>query len=181
MDAKLREYRAKRRRQELIDEAKSKVKNFFAAGVKEKDESDMDPALSAHEREPMLSAAAPSASFPSGQRNVVLMSDDEAWEAEEDESSTEGLLSKRIRRTTTAILALLWLTLLLISHQLGLALAFCVISAIVFIFLCTKTTPRKPGEPSAYSVFNPNCESIDGTLKAEQFEREIRYGPGGVH
>jgi len=38
MDAKLAEYRAKRRRQELIDTTKTKVKNFFAAGVKAKEE-----------------------------------------------------------------------------------------------------------------------------------------------
>lgn len=39
-----------------------------------------------------------------------------------------------------------------------------------------KQGARKPWEPSAYSVFNPGCESIDGTLKPEQFEKEIRYG-----
>ena len=33
---------------------------------------------------------------------------------------------------------------------------------------------------SAYSVFNPGCESIDGTLTAQQFEREIRHGAGAV-
>jgi hypothetical protein len=38
MDSKLAEYRAKRRRQELIETTKVTVKNFFAAGVKEKDE-----------------------------------------------------------------------------------------------------------------------------------------------
>lgn len=42
------------------------------------------------------------------------------------------------------------------------------------------TRKKKPGEISAYSVFNEGCESIDGTLKAEQFEREIRYGAGSV-
>ncbi len=40
---------------------------------------------------------------------------------------------------------------------------------------------RRPRhEPSAYSVFNKDCESIDGTLTAEQFERELRYGPTNV-
>ena len=34
---------------------------------------------------------------------------------------------------------------------------------------------------SAYSVFNPNCESIDGTLTAQQFEREIRHGPAAAN
>ena len=40
---------------------------------------------------------------------------------------------------------------------------------------------RKAGEMSAYSVFNPNCESIDGTLTAQQFEREIRHGPAAAN
>lgn len=35
--------------------------------------------------------------------------------------------------------------------------------------------PKKKGEASAYSVFNPNCEQIDGTFTAEQFERELLY------
>jgi hypothetical protein len=34
---------------------------------------------------------------------------------------------------------------------------------------------RKTGEMSAYSVFNPGCKAIDGTLTAEQFENEIRH------
>ena len=39
---------------------------------------------------------------------------------------------------------------------------------------------REDGRMSAYSVFNPGCESIDGTLTAQQFEREIRHGSGAV-
>ena len=34
---------------------------------------------------------------------------------------------------------------------------------------------RKPGEVSAYSVFNDGCRRILGTLTAEQFEKEIRH------
>ncbi|MFH4981920.1 hypothetical protein AB6A40_008629 [Gnathostoma spinigerum] len=32
---------------------------------------------------------------------------------------------------------------------------------------------RRPGEMSAYSVFNPNCERLLGTLTAEHFERDL--------
>ena len=51
----------------------------------------------------------------------------------------------------------------------------------ITIFLLYKFSPlwyiyRKAGEASAYSVFNENCEAIDGTLTAQQFEREIRHG-----
>lgn len=49
-------------------------------------------------------------------------------------------------------------------------------SALVGIYLNTRTGPKPKNEISAYSVFNENCEAIDGTLKGEQFEREIRYG-----
>ena len=34
---------------------------------------------------------------------------------------------------------------------------------------------RRKGEISAYSVFNPGCEAIDGTLTAQQFENELRH------
>jgi len=110
---------------------------------------------------------------------MPLAADEEAWEAEPEED--EGLWSKRLRRGTTVLLGLLWVALALTSVQLGLGLAFCLLSAIFLVFACTRTRPRRAGEPSAYSVFNPNCESIDGTLKAEQFEREIRFGATSVH
>ncbi|XP_023222512.1 uncharacterized protein LOC111623982 isoform X3 [Centruroides sculpturatus] len=44
-----------------------------------------------------------------------------------------------------------------------------------------RTTPRKSDEVSAYSVFNPGCQRIEGTLSAEQFERELKYGAASVH
>lgn len=57
---------------------------------------------------------------------------------------------------------------------------YFVLSALVFICLNTRSGPKRRGELSAYSVFNPNCEAIEGTLDASQFENEIRYGIGGI-
>lgn len=57
---------------------------------------------------------------------------------------------------------------------------YFILSALVFIWLNTRSEPKRRDEPSAYSVFNPNCEAIEGTLDASQFEREIRYGIGGA-
>ena len=34
---------------------------------------------------------------------------------------------------------------------------------------------RRAGEMSAYSVFNRNCETIQGTFTAQQFESQIRH------
>lgn len=75
----------------------------------------------------------------------------------------------------------LWVILYVIFIEFQFGTVFLIVSAIVFMYVNTRTGPRKDGEVSAYSVFNKNCESIDGTLKAEQFEREIRYGPSVVN
>lgn len=66
-----------------------------------------------------------------------------------------------------------WVTLYAIAIELRFGVVFLMISALVGIYFNTRTEKKTPGEISAYSVFNENCESIDGTLKAEQFEREI--------
>jgi len=57
---------------------------------------------------------------------------------------------------------------------------FFIFSCLVFIYCNMGEKKRRPGEMSAYSVFNPNCEAIDGTLTAQQFENEIRHGIGST-
>ena len=76
---------------------------------------------------------------------------------------------------------LLWATLYIIAIKIEFGAVYFVVSALIFIYFNTRSGPKKRGEVSAYSVFNPDCQSIDGTLKAEQFEREIRYGASSVH
>ncbi|CAH1985614.1 unnamed protein product [Acanthoscelides obtectus] len=71
-----------------------------------------------------------------------------------------------------------WGILYAVFIQLQFGTVFLIVSCLVGMYLNTGT--KAPGEVSAYSVFNPDCESIDGTLKAEQFEREIRYGHTAV-
>lgn len=74
---------------------------------------------------------------------------------------------------------MLWATFWAIFIKLQFGTVYFILSLLIGVFLNTRTRPKDKGEVSAYSVFNKNCESIDGTLKAEQFEREIRYGPLG--
>ena len=61
--------------------------------------------------------------------------------------------------------------------EVGFGAVFFITSLLYFIIVSLRGSRRKPWEPSAYSVFNENFETIDGTLTAEQFERELRYGP----
>jgi hypothetical protein len=84
-------------------------------------------------------------------------------------------------RTISFLYFLLWVTLYVIAIQVEFGSVFFITSMLVFIYLNTRSGRKKKGEVSAYSVFNPDCHSIAGTLKAEQFEREIRYGAASVH
>ncbi|KAH0949522.1 hypothetical protein HN011_010702 [Eciton burchellii] len=101
----------------------------------------------------------------------------------EDVSSDEDTPvsgSRALIKFTYLLYALLWITLYVIALEYEFGAVYFVLSILVFICVNTRSGPKRRGEPSAYSVFNPNCEAIDGTLDASQFENEIRYGVGGV-
>ncbi|XP_015277004.1 PREDICTED: SAYSvFN domain-containing protein 1 [Gekko japonicus] len=72
---------------------------------------------------------------------------------------------------------LLWLVLLGLFVELEFGLPYFVLSMFYWIYVGTRGPgERQNGEKSAYSVFNPGCEAIEGTLTAEQLERELQYG-----
>lgn len=85
-----------------------------------------------------------------------------------------------VTKVTYLLYFLLWVTLYMIALEYEFGAVYFILSALVFIWLNTRSEPKRRDEPSAYSVFNPNCEAIEGTLDASQFEREIRYGIGGA-
>ncbi|XP_072498096.1 SAYSvFN domain-containing protein 1 isoform X1 [Notamacropus eugenii] len=72
----------------------------------------------------------------------------------------------------------LWLVLLGLFVELEFGLVYFVLSLFYWMYVGTRGPgEKKEGEKSAYSVFNPGCESIQGTLTAEQFERELQFHP----
>ncbi|XP_074167122.1 SAYSvFN domain-containing protein 1 [Sminthopsis crassicaudata] len=72
----------------------------------------------------------------------------------------------------------LWLVLLGLFVELEFGLVYFVLSLFYWMYVGTRGPgEKKKGEKSAYSVFNPGCESIQGTLTAEQFERELQFHP----
>ena len=76
---------------------------------------------------------------------------------------------------------LLWILIWGFFIEVEFGLVYFVVSALVFLVVSLRGgRKRASGELSAYSVFNKNFESIQGTLSAEQFERELRYGPSSV-
>ncbi|XP_045776304.1 uncharacterized protein LOC123874825 [Maniola jurtina] len=183
MEAKLREYRALRRRKELIDNAKEQLEkskekffNFLVPKIfndMEKDRSEEEVLLLENENE----------SDTSDPKTNLIMEEsvDAGCETSEVESFVEeNQESWRYFILKWSIYAIIWLTLYTIFLQLQFGAVFFVVSILIGICLNTRTRPKKKGEVSAYSVFNANCVSIDGTLKAEQFEKEIRFGPASV-
>lgn len=72
---------------------------------------------------------------------------------------------------------LLWLTLWGLFVELQFGAVFFAISVLLFIYVNTRTGP-KDKRPSAYSVFNKDCERIHGTLTAEQLQKQMFSVPG---
>lgn len=73
---------------------------------------------------------------------------------------------------------LLWAVLLALFAELELGLPYFVLSLLYWMYAGTRgPAERRRGELSAYSVFNPGCAAIAGTLTAEQLERELYYRP----
>eukprot|EP00117_Sycon_ciliatum_P034334 scpid5744/ scgid26228/ SAYSvFN domain-containing protein 1 len=72
--------------------------------------------------------------------------------------------------------ALLWLLLFAIFVRIEFGTAFFVLSLFYIPYAGTGSDERRKGQPSAYSVFNKDCQSIDGTLTGDQFDKEIRRG-----
>ncbi|XP_075065221.1 SAYSvFN domain-containing protein 1-like [Mixophyes fleayi] len=97
---------------------------------------------------------------------------------EEVQADNEDQPSDRsVRRITLLLKFLLWLVLLGLFVELEFGLAYFILSMFYWLYEGTRgPSQRQKGEKSAYSVFNPGCESIQGTLTAEQFERELQYG-----
>ncbi|XP_016086142.1 SAYSvFN domain-containing protein 1-like [Sinocyclocheilus grahami] len=78
----------------------------------------------------------------------------------------------------TLLKVLLWLVLLGLFSELEFGLPFFLISLFYWLYEGLRSPrARQPGEMSAYSVFNPDCQPILGTLTAEQLEGEMGYRP----
>lgn len=72
--------------------------------------------------------------------------------------------------------AIIWLSFFIFFINLQFGAVYFGVTVLIGICLNTRTKPKKKGEVSAYSVFNEDCTSIDGTLKAEDLQRQLLYG-----
>ncbi|XP_047146713.1 uncharacterized protein LOC105843889 [Hydra vulgaris] len=70
----------------------------------------------------------------------------------------------------------IWFCLLIFFIKLEFAAVYLAVSGLVVMYYSMDKRKKTKKEPSAYSVFNKNCERIDGTFTAEQFEKQMIYG-----
>ncbi|XP_017783091.1 PREDICTED: SAYSvFN domain-containing protein 1 [Nicrophorus vespilloides] len=160
MEQKLAEYRAKKQRTELINQTKEKVKSFFVFKPKEI----IDDRDNVEVREKLLDDV--------NEDDV----DEYVDEIKSDDDIDETTCCTYVDMLYYGLFILLWCVVWLIFIKLQFGAVYFIFSAFIFIYFNTRTSKKRKHEVSAYSVFNKNCESIDGTLKAEQLERQMIYG-----
>lgn len=73
------------------------------------------------------------------------------------------------------LLTTTWLLFYIAFLKIEFGAVYFTVSLLLLIVWNTRTSRRKSGEVSAYSVFNKGCESIDGTLKPEHLEKQMLY------
>ncbi|XP_001359097.2 uncharacterized protein Saysd1 [Drosophila pseudoobscura] len=169
----LKQYRLKKRRKKTIENLKDKFYRFLMFGTGSPKETTIDLQQPSKNHPELFEENSHDGSLSSSANEFV----EESSIMPETEDHSGGNV---LKYTLWTVYLLFWITLYVIAIELKFGLVYLMFSALFGIYFNTRTGPKKQNEISAYSVFNKNFESIDGTLKAEQFEREIRYGSGSV-
>ncbi|ERL92292.1 SAYSvFN domain-containing protein 1 [Dendroctonus ponderosae] len=157
-EKKLAAYRARKKREALINHYKARVKNMLPSFLSKKDEPEL-PDPSEETSRSLLEVASP-----------LDEPEDCCSEPEEPQPFTT------IDYVRYLLYFLLWVTTYALFIQLQFGTVFLIVSGLMGIFLNTRTGPKKANEISAYSVFNKNCEKIDGTLDGEKMTQQMLYG-----
>ena len=145
MEDKLAEYRKKKKVEQDTAERKSRLWNFLTFKYFRRSES----------------------SVPETKNSNQFENDNEQFE----ESKPWTIIDYAI----FVVKLMMWVIGQLVFNVLGFGIVYFTTSLFALIWLNLGTKKRKQGELSAYSVFNENCQNIEGTLTGEQFDAEIRH------
>ncbi|XP_045170178.2 SAYSvFN domain-containing protein 1-like [Mercenaria mercenaria] len=166
MEAKLAEYRAKKEKQQI-----SRCSNIYNWLF-----GDRNNANKSEDKRESFSST-PAQESPCRKRPELVS---EVTTSSYQEH-IDGLSEKNWRDyIPLGLKVLLWLCLWKFFIEVGFGAVYFVVSCSYLMYKNTRTEPRQRGQLSAYSVFNPNQERLDGTFTAEQFEKELRLGAGSV-
>jgi len=95
-------------------------------------------------------------------------------EDQEDDEETKDRTWSRIDYAIFFVKFLVWACIQMIFVKIEFGAVFFIVSCI--LFMTSNLGKRKSGEASAYSVFNENCEALDGTFSGQQFDQQLRRG-----
>ncbi|CAF0831831.1 unnamed protein product [Rotaria sordida] len=95
----------------------------------------------------------------------------EEKEEKEEEAEEQSISSWKI----ILLKFFIWLILLLIFIRLEFGVIYFIIS-LLYLMWSNLGSRRRRNQLSAYSVFNPNFEKIQGTFSAEDYDRQLRRG-----
>ena len=97
--------------------------------------------------------------------------DDDDYDDDAIKSENNGF--DKLTKINFILKFLLWLVLFIIFIKIEFGVVYFIISLIVGIYINTSKS-RKKGVLSAYSVFNPNFERLNGTFTSDHVEKSIR-------
>ncbi|KAL6256435.1 hypothetical protein P5V15_012548 [Pogonomyrmex californicus] len=165
---RLEAYRSKKRKEKIMESIKNTMKYAFSWSSKNEIEKSIEKPKKDEENN-------------MEENDTDDDADEECQDLLEEEKDKQlSYKDPRILYLTYMMVVAMWISLYMVVLRYEFGTVYLVLSALFFICWNTRSDPKQPGELSAYSVFNPNCEAIEGTLDASQFEKEIRYGIGGV-
>lgn len=167
MEAQLAAYRARKAKEHNSTTSSLFSSMFRRASVKQS-------ANNAKDKEETDSDSSESKVFPSTPPPVPLS-------APPPDAAVFSYRSLTLLLHPTFLKVILWFILWGLFIELEFGAVYFVISSLYIIYANTRTGPKADGSLSAYSVFNPNYERLEGTFTSEQFEKELRYGAAAVH
>uniref|UniRef100_A0A0P4W6K8 SAYSvFN domain-containing protein n=1 Tax=Scylla olivacea TaxID=85551 RepID=A0A0P4W6K8_SCYOL len=176
VEEQLAQYRMRKKREEEYAALKQKIWGYLAAVFTFWRPEDGGPGThtspGSPEAEMQDDSSRPAINTGNARRRKVNMGEATTTMEEEEASPTHYT---RLDLAMLFLKILMWLLLQKVFILLEFGAVFFIASAFLFIWYNLRNEPKKKGEASAYSVFNPNCEAIDGTFTAEQFERELLH------
>ena len=94
------------------------------------------------------------------------------------ETSTDSEVTKRSAVDWAILIVKLLIYVIgqYVAYLVEFGAVFLCVSLLCFIWLSLDDRKRKRDELSAYSVFNPNFEEIDGTVTADQLKKQLTFG-----
>ncbi|XP_070504204.1 SAYSvFN domain-containing protein 1 [Chironomus tepperi] len=157
MEEKLESYRLRKRRTQKFQYLKEKIFKMVSINVSSSDKKVEETNVNIENTDDDVDNESIASTTTTIDENAENSSNNRSW----------------LTYCTWLIYFLIWITLYAIAIELSVGSVYFMFSMLLGICLNTRVKPKGKKEISAYSVFNENCESIDGTFKAEMFEKQL--------